>query len=87
VRSGEVFVQLSLESGGRFCIGAFGRNQASVVYAFNLLSKEVYKLSTSMLFAKIMLQYAALPITQRRLLPVNFNGSYYASIAIRYDGK
>jgi hypothetical protein len=30
VGSGGICVWLSLESGGRFCVGAFGRNMASV---------------------------------------------------------
>jgi hypothetical protein len=53
-------VWLSLESGGRFCIGAFGRNLASVaVKMFSHLIyfiKKFYKFLLLMRFAKIMLQ-------------------------------
>jgi hypothetical protein len=50
----------SLESGGRFCVGAFGRNLTSVaVKMFSHLIyfiKKLYTFCTSIRYAKIMLQ-------------------------------
>jgi hypothetical protein len=43
----------SLEKGGRFCIGAFGRNLPSVVLK---MFSHFIKFVLSMIFAKIMLQ-------------------------------
>jgi hypothetical protein len=49
-----------LESGGRFCVGAFGRNLASVAVKmsphFILFAKKFINSVLSLRFAKIMLQ-------------------------------
>jgi hypothetical protein len=54
----------SLESGGRFCVGAFDRNLASVAVKmfkhFIYFLRNVINVVLSMRFAKIMLQYIVL---------------------------
>jgi hypothetical protein len=81
--SGGVCIWRSLESGGRFCVCAFGRSLALVT--LNIFSHLLYFIKTfthfvlSMQFANIMLQINC-NSTQRRLIPVNFDGSYYASL-------
>jgi hypothetical protein len=71
----------SLEKGGRFCVGAFGRNLASVTMKmFSHLIyfiKKFYKFCT---FNASFKHNAAINcITQKRFIPVNFDGSYYIS--------
>jgi hypothetical protein len=61
---------VSLESGGRFCVGAFGRNLASD--AGKMFSHLIYFIRTSyklyilMQFAKIMLQQIVLLFDPRK---------------------
>jgi hypothetical protein len=73
----------SLESGGRFCVGAFGRNLVSVTMKkFSHLIyfiKKFYKLCT---FQGICKDNVAINCnraycsTQKMFIPVNFDGSY-----------
>jgi hypothetical protein len=74
----------SLESGGRFCVGAFGRNLASV--AVKMFSHSIYfikKFYKFCTFSAICKDNAAINcITvqhKKRFSPVKFDGSYYAS--------
>jgi hypothetical protein len=73
----------SLESGGRFCVGAFGRNPVSIaVKMFSHLICYFKKLFYC--FAKVMLEQIVLLFsTKKRFIPVNFDGSYYANYVVR----
>jgi hypothetical protein len=68
----------SLESGGRFCVGAFDRNLASV--ALKMFShliyfiKKLYKFCISTRFEKIILQEIVLLFNTQKVHPVNFDG-------------
>jgi hypothetical protein len=65
-----------MESGGRFCVGAFGRNLASIsVKMFShviYFMKKCYKFVLSTQFAKNKLYYR--PI--QKIISVNFDASY-----------
>jgi hypothetical protein len=81
--SGGVCIWRSLESGGRFCVCAFGRSLALVT--LNIFSHLLYFIKTFYAFRAfnaICKYNAAINCnsTQRRLIPVNFDGSYYASL-------
>jgi hypothetical protein len=74
----------SLESGGRFCVGAFGRNLASVaVKIFSHLiyfKKKFYKFCTFNVLCKDNAAINCITVHhKKRFIPVNFDGSYYAS--------
>jgi hypothetical protein len=71
----------SLESGGRFCVGAFGRNQVSVaVEMFSHLTS----FTTNFINFVLSLRFAnaainCITVQHTKFIPVNFDGSYYAS--------
>jgi hypothetical protein len=77
----------SLESGSRICVGAFGRNLASVaVKMFSDLIYFIKKFYKCYSFNAIRRDAAAINcITiqhKKKFIPVNFDGSYYASFYI-----
>jgi hypothetical protein len=77
-----------LESGGRFCVGAFGRNLASVaVKKFSLLIffiKEFYKLCTLKTICKD--NAAVNCVTVRQLKHVLFPSTLTGHTALGYGG-
>jgi hypothetical protein len=79
----------SLESGGRFCVGAFSRNLASVdVKMFPHLIPLIKTLFKFCTFNVVCKDNAAVNYInvqhKKRYIPVNFNGSHYAIILRKY---
>jgi hypothetical protein len=72
----------SLESGGRFCVGAFGRNLASVaVKMFSRLMyflKKFYKCCTFNAIFKDNAVINYFTVQHKNVNSVNFDGLYYA---------
>jgi hypothetical protein len=75
----------NLESGDRFCVGAFDRNLFSVaVKMFSHLIyfiRKVYKFYTFNVMYKDNAAINCITVQhkEKRFIPVNFDGSYYAS--------
>jgi hypothetical protein len=72
----------SLESGGQFCVGAFGKNLASVaVKMFSYLiyfTKKFYKFCSFNAICKDNAAISCIRLcsSQKVFIPVNFHGSY-----------
>jgi hypothetical protein len=70
----------SLESGGRFCIGAFGRNLASVAVKMSshlvYFIKKFYKFCSFNAICKDNATINCITVQHNFFIPVNFDGSY-----------
>jgi hypothetical protein len=74
----------SLESGGRFCVGAFGRNLASValkmfLYLIQFIKRFCKFCTFNVTFKNNAAINCIIVQQKKRFIPVNFDGSYYAT--------